>query len=227
MIWLLLIMLFLALVYAPSWWVRRILTRYSTPADRYAGTGGELARHMLDQLGLPDVSAEVTEQGDHYDPDAKCVRLTDDKFNGRSLTAITVAAHEVGHAHQDSTGYGPLKWRTRLVKIAAPGERIGAGILMLAPVIGIITRAPIATGIMLLGGVLILGLGTVIHLITLPMELDASFGRALPMLEKGGYLQDGDRRHARKILKAAALTYLSVSLMSLLNVGRWWAILRR
>jgi Zn-dependent membrane protease YugP len=227
MIWLILIMLFLALVYAPSWWVRRILTRYSTPADRYAGTGGELARHMLDQLGLPDVSAEVTEQGDHYDPDAKCVRLTDDKFNGRSLTAITVAAHEVGHAHQDSTGYGPLKWRTRLVKIAAPGERIGAGILMLAPVIGIITRAPIATGIMLLGGVLILGLGTVIHLITLPMELDASFGRALPMLEKGGYLQDGDRRHARKILKAAALTYLSVSLMSLLNVGRWWAILRR
>jgi Zn-dependent membrane protease YugP len=227
MIWLILIMLFLALVYAPSWWVRRILTRYSKPADRYAGTGGELARHMLDQLGLPDVSAEVTEQGDHYDPDAKCVRLTDDKFNGRSLTAITVAAHEVGHAHQDSTGYGPLKWRTRLVKIAAPGERIGAGILMLAPVIGIITRAPIATGIMLLGGVLILGLGTVIHLITLPMELDASFGRALPMLEKGGYLQDGDRRHARKILKAAALTYLSVSLMSLLNVGRWWAILRR
>ena len=182
---------------------------------------------MLDELGLHDVGAEITEEGDHYDPLARVVRLTPDKFNGRSLTAVTVAAHEVGHAHQDATGYAPLRWRTRLVKMAAPGERIGAAVLMLAPVVTVVTRAPIAGILMLLGGFLVLGLSTLIHFVTLPMELDASFGRALPLLEKGGYLKAGDEPHARKLLTAAALTYLSVSLVSLLNIGRWWAILRR
>ena len=227
MIWLIPVITILVIVFGPSFWVQRVLARYSKPGDRYPGTGGELARHMLDQLDLAHVGTEITEQGDHYDPDAQCVRLTSDKFNGRSLTAITVAAHEVGHAHQDATGYGPLKWRTRLVKAAAPGQRLGAGILMLSPVIGVLLRAPLATGLMLIGGILMLGLGTLIHLITLPMELDASFGRAMPMLEKGGYLIDGDKPHARKLLTAAAITYVSASLMSLLNVGRWWAILRR
>ncbi len=227
MIWPIFLIAILVLVFGPSLWVQRVLARYSKPGDRYPGTGGELARHMLDQLGLAHVGAEITEQGDHYDPDAQCVRLTPDKFNGRSLTAITVAAHEVGHAHQDATGYGPLKWRTRLVKAAAPGQRVGAALLMLSPVVGMLTRAPLATGLMLVGGFLMLGLGTVIHLVTLPMELDASFGRAMPMLEKGDYLIAGDKLHARKLLTAAAITYVSASLMSLLNVGRWWAILRR
>ncbi|MBT8441841.1 MAG: zinc metallopeptidase [Gammaproteobacteria bacterium] len=215
------------IVFGPSWWVRRILSRYSDPEDRYPGTGGELARYLLDQLGLQHVTAEVTDQGDHYDPDAKCVRLTPDKFNGRSLTAITVAAHEVGHAHQDATDYGPLKWRTRLVKLAAPGERVGAAVLMMAPVVTLATRAPVAGVLMLLGGFLVLGLSTVVHLITLPMELDASFGRAMPLLKDGEILKPGDEPHARKLLTAAALTYVSVSLVSLLNIGRWWAILRR
>jgi Zn-dependent membrane protease YugP len=220
-------LILLLLVFGPGLWVQRVMTRYSEPVDRYEGTGGELARYLLDELGLQDVKAEITEKGDHYDPEAKAVRLTPDKFNGRSLTAITVAAHEVGHAHQDATGYGPLKWRTKLVKMAAPGERAGAAVLMLAPVVAIVTRAPAAGLLMLLGGFLVLGLGTVIHLITLPMELDASFGRAMPMLQKGKFLHDGDEPHAKRLLKAAALTYVSVSLMSLLNVARWWAILRR
>jgi Zn-dependent membrane protease YugP len=220
-------LLLLLVIFGPSLWVQRVLKKYSRPADRYRGTGGELARHLLDELGLQEVGAEVTAEGDHYDPESKTVRLTEDKFNGRSLTAIAVAAHEVGHAHQDATGYGPLKWRTRLIKFAAPGERIGAAVLMLAPLVTILTRAPVAGLLMLFGGFLVLGLSTVIHFITLPMELDASFGRALPMLKQGGYLRTGDEPHARKLLTAAAWTYVSVSLMSLLNIGRWWAILRR
>lgn len=224
---LILVVVFVAVIIGPGLWVKYVLQRYSRPADRYPGTGGELARHMLDRLGLEDVGAEVTEQGDHYDPDARVVRLTEEKFNGRSLTAITVAAHEVGHAHQHASGYRPLLWRTRLVKWAAPGEKIGAGLLMMAPFVTLATRAPVAGLLMFLGGFLVLGLGSVIHLITLPMELDASFGRAMPMLREGGYLKDGDERHARRLLKAAALTYVATSLMSLLNVARWWAILRR
>lgn len=220
-------LIILLLVFGPGLWVQRVLARYSEPAERYPGTGGELARYLLDDLGLKHVTTEVTDRGDHYDPDAKAVRLSPDKFDGRSLTAITVAAHEVGHAHQDATGYAPLRWRTRLVKLAAPGQRLGAGILMLAPVVTLITRAPVAGLLMLLGGFLVMGLNTVIHAVTLPMELDASFGRALPMLREGGFLRDGDEPHARRLLKAAALTYVSASLMSLLNVARWWAILRR
>ena len=224
---LLLLLSLVVVIVGPGLWVGYILQRYSRPADRYAGTGGELVRHMLDRLGLEDVGAEITEHGDHYDPDARVVRLTEEKFNGRSLTAITVAAHEVGHAHQHANGYRPLLWRTRLVKWAAPGEKVGAAILMMAPFVTLATRAPVVGLFMLLGGFLVLGLGSVIHLITLPMELDASFGRALPMLREGGYLKSGDEPHARRLLGAAALTYVAASLMSLLNVARWWAILRR
>jgi Zn-dependent membrane protease YugP len=217
----------LALIFLPGLWVQRVLSKYSRPTDRYPGTGGELARHLLDGLGLEDVKVEQTDQGDHYDPQARAVRLTPEKYAGKSLTAITVAAHEVGHAHQDARAYPPLKWRTRLVKLVAPAQRLGAGILMLAPLIGIALRTPAVGVLMFFGGLLAMGTTTVIHLVTLPTELDASFGRALPLLRKGGYLQDGDEPHARKLLQAAALTYVAASLMSLLNVARWWAILRR
>lgn len=227
MFYLLLIIIVLALIYGPSYWVRYTLDKYSRPDDRYPGTGAELARILLDWAKLQSVKVEVTEQGDHYDPIEKVVRLTPDKFNGKSLTAITVAAHEVGHAIQDRDGYAPLRLRTRLVQIAAPAEKIGAAILMMAPVIVAVTRAPVAGVLFLLGGLLTLGAATLVHLVTLPMEMHASFSRALPMLEKGGYLYKGDEKHARRILRAAAWTYVSASLMTLLNIGRWWAILRR
>lgn len=227
MFYLILVITITVLIVGPSYWVKHTLAKYSHPEDRYPGTGGELARILLDWANLQAVKVEVTEHGDHYDPIEKAVRLTADKFNGKSLTAITVAAHEVGHAIQDRDGYLPLKLRTRLVAIAAPTEKLGATILMIAPVIAVITKAPSAGALFLLGGLLTLGAATVVHLVTLPMELHASFARALPMLEQGKYLIHGDEPHARKILRAAAWTYVSASLMTLLNIGRWWAILRR
>lgn len=227
MFYLILMITIIALVLGPAYWVKHTLAKYSHPDDRYPGTGGELARILLDWANLQAIKVEVTEQGDHYDPIEKAVRLTADKFNGKSLTAITVAAHEVGHAIQDRDGYLPLKLRTRLVQIAAPAEKLGAAILMLAPIIMVATRAPSAGALFLLGGLLTLGTATVVHLVTLPMELHASFARALPMLEQGKYLIQGDEPHARRILRAAAWTYVSASLMTLLNIGRWWAILRR
>jgi len=227
MVWILLIVFVLALVFGPSLWVGSVLKRYAEPADRYPGTGGQLARHLLDELGMQDVQVEETEHGDHYDPMARAVRLSPDKYAGRSLTAITVAAHEVGHALQDHTGYAPLRWRTRLVRLAMPAEKFGAGILLLAPVIALVTRAVPAALLFGIGGILTLGASIVIHLVTLPTEFDASFSRALPILDQGGYLKEGDEPHARRLLTAAALTYVSASLVSLLNAARWWAILRR
>jgi len=214
-------------VFGPAIWVRRVLDRYSVPADRYSGTGGELARHLLDKHNLQAVKVETTEHGDHYDPEAKAVRLTEDKFGGRSLTAITVAAHEVGHALQDSDGYAPLKMRTRLVKATRGIEKIGAGVLMVSPFLGIVTRAPALGLLTFAAGMLTLGTSAVVHFFTLPTEFNASFARALPILEEHRILKEGDQRHAHRLLTAAALTYVSASLMSLLNIARWISILRR
>jgi Zn-dependent membrane protease YugP len=217
----------LALVFGPGLWVRRVLERYSSPADRYAGTGAQLARYLLNKHGLETVAVESTDQGDHYDPAAKAVRLTPDKFEGHSLTAITVAAHEVGHAIQDQHSYPPLRLRTYLVRVAQPVERIGAGALMVAPFVGALTRAPSIGIIMFAAGFFTLATSTLVHLATLPTEFDASFNRALPLLDQHRVLKQADRPHARRLLTAAALTYVSASLMSLLNIARWWAILRR
>jgi len=221
------IVLLLALVFGPGWWVRNVMDRYSKPEDRYEGTGGELARYLLDQLDLKHVTVEETKDGDHYDPAEKAVRLTPGNLTGRSLTAITVAAHEVGHAVQDANGFTPLKLRTQLIKLARPMERVGAGILMAAPLLGVLTRAPLISIAMVVGGLLSLGTTTLVHALTLPTELDASFSRAMPMLEKGEILKPVDVPHARRLLKAAALTYLAASLASLLNIARWWTLLRR
>lgn len=221
------IVVILALVFGPAIWVRRVLDRYSVPADRYPGTGSRLARELLDANGLQSVAVETTDQGDHYDPEAKAVRLSADKFDGKSLTAITVAAHEVGHAVQDHTGYTPLRMRTRLVKATRGIERLGALILVVSPFLGLLTRVPAIGLVTLAAGLLTLGSAALVHLVTLPTELDASFSRALPMLDRHEVLKPVDRPHARKLLTAAALTYVSSALMSLLNVARWLAILRR
>ena len=217
----------LALTLVPSLWVQSVMRRYSQPANRYQRTGGQTARHLLDALGLRNVAAEITDRGDHYDPHAKAVRLTADNFNGRSLTAVTVAAHEVGHALQDARGFAPLRMRTQLVRWVAPIERVGAAMLMLAPLAGILTRSPRLGLVGLAGGVLTLAAGVLVHFLTLPTELDASFMRALPLMKQHGVIRPEDMPRARRLLTAAAFTYVAVALQSLLNVARWWAILRR
>lgn len=224
---LIIIVVLLGLIIGPGVWVRRVMERYSQPADRYPNSGSETARQLLDSLNLHAVPVEVTDSGDHYDPIEKVVRLSVANFEGHSLTAVTIAAHEVGHALQDAQGFTPLRLRTRLVKWVGPIEKTGALLLMTTPLIIGLTRAPAAGLLMVLGGLLSLGSTVVIHLLTLPTEFDASFSRALPILAEQKILKTVDEPHARRLLKAAALTYVSASLMSLLNIARWWAILRR
>jgi uncharacterized protein len=221
------IVLVLGIVFLPGIWVKRVMERYSQPTDRYSGSGAELARHLLDKNELQHVKVEVTEDGDHYHPIEKAVRLSQDNFDGHSLTAITIAAHEVGHAIQDKQAYTPLRLRTQLVRVSAPIQRIGAGLLMVSPFIGTISRVPQLGILMFAGGFLTLATSTLIHFVTLPTEFDASFARALPMLNRHNILKEADRPYAHKLLTAAALTYVAASLMSLLNIARWWAILRR
>jgi Zn-dependent membrane protease YugP len=222
-----LIGLLAAALFGPQMWARRVLARYSTPEDHFDGTGAELARHLLDRFGIRHVKVERTDRGDHYDPQAKVVRLGPGNFEGRSLTAITVAAHEVGHAIQDYQGYRPLRARYRLVQAVSATEKLGAVAMLAIPLVAVLTRSPAAGGMMLLVGLASLGMAAIVHLVTLPVEWDASFGKALPILKQGRYLSGYELRHARRILKACALTYVAGALAGMLSLARWIAVLRR
>ncbi len=216
-----------AVLYGPSLWASNILKRHQKLREDFKGTGGEFAGHLIKQLNLDDVSLETTEQGDHYDPVSKTVRLSEDNYSRKSLTAMVVAAHEVGHALQDKLGYKPLKMRTRMAQIAYHAERVGTLLIYAVPVIAVITRTPMSGLIMLLLGIATMGISSLVHLITLPVEFDASFNKAMPVLTAGNYLDKTDRGHARKILLACALTYVANSLAGLLNIWRWITIFRR
>lgn len=216
-----------AMLYGPSLWTRSVLSRYGGEQAYIPGTGGEFARYLLDKADLGAVRVEETDLGDHYDPDAKAVRLTKDKFHGRSLTAVTVAAHEVGHALQDRDAYPPLRARTNLVKSMRPVERFGPLIFLLAPVMGVLTKS-VALGLfMVIAAIGILGIRVVVHAVTLPTEFDASFGRALPVLKSAQFLPPDDLKAARRILLAAALTYVAGAAASLLDIARWLRLLIR
>ncbi|WP_376694351.1 zinc metallopeptidase [Wenzhouxiangella sp. EGI_FJ10409] len=222
------LILIAVVVFLPQWWVKRVLSKYRKPDDRYQGTGGELARHLLDQLGLEKVGVEQTDSGgDHYDPEERTVRLSPEHFNGASLTAVTIAAHEVGHAIQHADGYKPLVWRTQMVKAMQRFQRFGMVLLVLAPVAMLALRLPRAGLVLLAMAVASLASGVVVHLVTLPTELDASFRRALPLLDKGGYLKREDRGPARRILTAAAFTYVAGALIGIVNFWWWMRLLGR
>ena len=213
-------------LFGPHLWAKHILRKYNRE-EYFSGNGVDLTRLVLNRLNLNDVKVEVTDTVDHYDPKKKTIRLTTKRCGRRTLTAVVVAAHEIGHAIQDHTGYKPLQVRTRLIGTAVKLERVGAAIMMTVPVIAVVTRIPSAGLLMFLGGLLTLCIPIIVHILTLPTEFDASYNRALPMLSSGNYIPREDIPAARKILRACALTYVANSLMGLLNVWRWIRILRR
>jgi Zn-dependent membrane protease YugP len=224
----LIILFLLLLVFGPQWWARYTFRRYAGVLPRIPGTGGELARHLLDQYGMPDVPVEKTGQGgDHYDPERRVVCLGPDNYDHKSLTAVAVAAHEVGHAIQHQRKEPKLALRHRLVTLAQTTQQLGAGAMFLLPVAMAITRAPSTGLIMAAIGLGSMASATLVHLVTLPVEIDASFGKALPILMAGHYIQPEDEVAVRRVLRAAALTYVAGSLASLLNLARWFAFLRR
>jgi hypothetical protein len=221
-----LIIVVLSLVFGPQFWARHVLQRYGQHNDQIAGTGAELARHLLTRYGVADVTVEQTEAGDHYDPVSKTVRLGKQSYDAKSLTAIAVAAHETGHALQHHRGESLLQMRTRLVYLAQFAEKAGAAAMLAIPIVAGITRVPSIGLLMALIGFVSLGLSVIVHLVTLPVEWDASFNKALPILMEGNYIEPDQLKATHTILKACALTYVASSLASLLNMWRWLAILR-
>lgn len=214
------------LITGPGLWARHVLERYGRD-EYFSGTGIDLARILVRDLNLTDVRVETTDLGDHYDPREKVVRLNPANTGRRSLTAVVVAAHEVGHALQDQSGDGLLRFRTGLVMFGVWAERIGAAAIMIAPLLGAALQVPLVGRMLLVAAVLVLGIPVLVHLVTLPVEIDASFNRALPLLKTGKYIPLEDQGAARQILTACALTYLAQALASMFNILRWARIFRR
>jgi Zn-dependent membrane protease YugP len=218
-------LLVLAIVFGPQLWIRRVLARHGGERPDFPGTGAELARHLLDAAGLQAVPVEKTDKGDHYDPQARAVRLLPQHHDGRSVAAVAVAAHEVSHAVQHARGEPSFARRVALVSRLIWVERIAGGMLLLAPIVFMLARSPALLALEIVAGVALLGVRVVVHAVTLPVEFDASFGKALPVLERGRYLSDADMPAARSVLRAAAWTYVAAALMTLLDVARWFRII--
>ncbi len=217
--------LMLGVVFGPSLWIKHVLKTHGVDRPDLPGTGGELARHLLDEATLSDVKVETTDQGDHYDPGARAVRLLPQHHDGRSVAAVAVAAHEVSHAIQHARGEPAFKRRVELVGKLLWVERLATGVLLLAPVAFIMLRAPALVILQVAAAIALMAIGVVVHIVTLPVEFDASFGKALPVLEQGRYLSPCDMPAARSVLKAAAYTYVASALATLLNFVRWFRFL--
>lgn len=181
-------------------------------------TGAAVARQLLEGGGIFNVPIEVTSQnlGDHYDPRAKVLRLSREVYGSNSLAALGVAAHEVGHALQHHQGYLPLKARNTFVPLAQFGSNLAFPLLILGILLGFLPLARL--------GVYLFSLAVLFYLITLPVEFNAS-RRATVLLETGGYLSRGEVVGARKVLGAAALTYVAAALVAVVNLVRFLLLL--
>ena len=220
--------LLVACVYAPQFWVRYVMRRHGVAIDDMPGTGGELAQHLIERFELDGVCVEQTNPHmDHFDPSTPAVRLSPDNHDGKSLTAIAVAAHEVGHAIQFHREEPIFRLRRRYVPLGTALTKAGVLVFMAMPIIAAVFRSPGVIPVVIGVGVLLQLLGAFALLIVLPEEWDASFGKALPILVEGDYLPEHHRDAVRQVLKAAALTYFAGALANILNVGRWLMILRR
>ena len=217
MIKLLFYILPLLFLFLPNIWVNYILKKNNTTLSDMPFTGSQLGKEILKDLQIQNVSIEPIKQLDHYNPKEKKIHIGEDKLNKKSITSIAVVAHEIGHAIQDKENYKPLIIRQKLIEKTMIFQRIGSFLLIIGlPSIFAFTKSPLITFI---AAIIIMGcLSTnlIIHLITLPVEFDASFNRALPILKK--YVPKENMQQCRSVLRAAAFTYLAQSIVSIFRL---------
>ncbi len=219
-------LLLLALVFGPTLWIGHVLKKHGADRPDLPGTGGEFARHLLDEAKLTDVKVEVTDKGDHYDAEARAVRLLPQHHDGRSVAAVAIAAHEVSHAIQHARAEPAFIRRVELVRQLVWVERLAMIVLLVLPWTGFWLRSPALAALNFAAVIALLSIGVVVHAVTLPVEYDASFNKALPVLEGRRYLSEQDMPAARSVLKAAAYTYVAAALATLLNIARWARLFR-
>lgn len=208
-----LILIGVALSLIASAGVRRTFSRYSTVRSASGITGEETARRILSYAGITDVKIQhVSGQlNDHYNPKTKVVNLSDAVYGNNSVSAVAVAAHECGHVIQHAKGYAPLSIRTALV----PAANFGSGASWFIILAGILFSIPPLITV----GIVLFSLAVLFQLVTLPVEFNAS-RRALGILQETGILGNEEGRSARKVLRAAALTYVAAAAASILQLLR-------
>lgn len=194
--------------------VNSTFNKYKRIRSTSGMTGAEAAERILHQNGIYDVGIEHIGGNltDHYDPRSKILRLSDATYSSTSVAAIGVAAHECGHAIQHKEEYGPLKLRTAIVPAANIGSRLGIPIILLGILLG-------GNYLLVQIGIWVFSLAVLFQIVTLPVEFNAS-KRALAMVEQYGILGRNEVEHTKKVLSAAAMTYVAAAAASILQLLR-------
>lgn len=213
----------------PQMLVKSTYERFAKVPVKNSMTGMEVAKSILSKNGITDVDVVSTsgKLSDHYDPTQKVVRLSEEIYHGRSISALGIAAHEVGHAIQDNKGYLPMKMRAGLFPAVMAGQSLGPILIMVGILLRSFSGSPFFEQIAVLG-LMLYACVALFQIITLPVEIDAS-RRAVRALADGGYLVDGEEvSGSKKVLTAAACTYVAAALYSLLELAYWaWVVFGR
>lgn len=212
-----LLVYFAVLILVPLWAQMKVKSAYSKYSQVPASsgmTGAQVARKILDDNGLYNVSVEPVKGKltDHYDPRAKAVRLSEENYYGHSVAGAAVAAHEVGHAMQDAEEYAFLRFRHALVPVANFGSN-GAIFIILA---GMLMSQP---NLMLLG-IIFMAAAVLFQVVTLPVEFNAS-SRAMEQIVSVGVIRNNEERETKKVLDAAALTYVAAAVVAVMELVRF------
>lgn len=194
--------------------VNRVFNKYARVRSASGMTGAQAAERILRNAGINDVRIEHINGNltDHYDPGAKVLRLSDATYSSDSVAAVGVAAHECGHAIQHQEAYMPLKIRTTLVPAANIGSKLGIPIILIGLLLGL-------NSTLVQVGIWVFAIAVLFQIVTLPVEFNAS-KRALTLVEKYGILGTGEVADTRKVLSAAALTYVAAAAASILQLLR-------
>lgn len=220
-IYLLIIFLYLS----PIIWFKFVFKKNDKILENMPFNGLEFGKLILKEKGLSDVTIESTMEGDHYDLNGKKVRVKQDRLDNKSITAISVVCHEIGHAIQHNENYKPLERRQILVKNTAWVSKVGGAILYIGlPMLFATGSFPIIRGVLILVLLTII-ISVLIHLITLDVEIDASFNKALPILRDK--IDSHYHEECRSVLRAAAYTYVIGSLQSFISLRYIWLLIMR
>jgi Zn-dependent membrane protease YugP len=204
------------------WAQAKVKSTYAAASEvpvRTGVSGASAARRILDNHGLHDVAIEPSPGGtlsDHFDPRHNVLRLSGPVYQGRSLAAVGIAAHEAGHAIQQATSYGPLAIRNGLVPLAATGSSLSMGIFVIGLVLSWMGSTSIGPTL-IIGAIVLFSIGVLFQLINLPVEFDAS-RRALHALNESGIVSTAEVEPVRKVLSAAAMTYVAATLTAILTL---------
>jgi Zn-dependent membrane protease YugP len=219
-LYILIFLIGLVLILGPQMYVQKTYKKFLNIAASSGITGRDAAEQILRYNGLSHIVSIEPTRGfmtDHFDPTSNTLRLSEDNYYGRSISAISVAAHEAGHALQHNLGYGPIKARSAFFPAAALGSNLGPILLMVAMFLMFFMGVYGISQIIALVGIILFGAAVAFQFLTLPVEFNAS-SRALQQIKAYGLVSSAELSMSRSVLNAAALTYVAAALYSLMNL---------